>query len=78
MLVLSSQSRLLVSNPVVWLCHQEPVRTFQKELPPEKAKLRRWWKKDVLQLCSIDLIENPARFSSEKNRFTTRSRAREQ
>ena len=34
--------------------------------------------KDVLQLCPIDLIENPARFSLEKNRFSTRSRAREQ
>ena len=43
MLVLSSQSRLLRSNPVVWLCDQEPVRTFQKGHPPEKAKLRRWW-----------------------------------
>ena len=42
MLVLSSQSRLLGSNPVVWLCEQEPVRTFQKEPPPEKAKRRRW------------------------------------
>ena len=30
MLVLSSQSRLLGSQPVVWLCDQEPVRTFQK------------------------------------------------
>ena len=39
MLVLSSQSRLLGSNPVVWLCDQEPVRTFQKGPPPEKAKL---------------------------------------
>ena len=43
MLVLSSQSRLLGSNPVVWLCDQEPVRTFQRGPPPEKAKLRRWW-----------------------------------
>ena len=43
MLLLSSQSRLLGSNPVVWLCDQEPVRTFQKGPPPEKAKLRRWW-----------------------------------
>ena len=43
MLVLSSQSRLLGSNPVVWLCDQEPVLTFQKGPPPEKAKLRRWW-----------------------------------
>ena len=43
MLVLSSQARLLGCNPVVWLCDQEPVRTFQKGPPPEKAKLRRWW-----------------------------------
>ena len=43
MLVLSSQSRLLGSKPVVWLFDQEPVRTFQKGPPPEKAKLRRWW-----------------------------------
>ena len=43
MLVLSSQARLLGSNPVVWLCDQQPVRTFQKGPPPEKAKLRLWW-----------------------------------
>ena len=43
MLVLSSQSRLLGSNPVAWLCDQEAVRTFQKGPPPEKAKLRRRW-----------------------------------
>ena len=42
MLVLSSQARLLGSNPVVWLCDQEPVCTFQKGPPPEKAKLRPW------------------------------------
>ena len=40
--------------------------------PPEHCGV---FQKDVLQLCPIDLIENPARFSSEKNRFTTRSRA---
>ena len=43
MLVLFSQSRLLGSNPVVWLSDQEPVCNFQKGPPPEKAKLRRWW-----------------------------------
>ena len=43
MLVLSSQSRLLGSNPVVWLFDQEPVGTLQKGPLPEKAKLRRWW-----------------------------------
>ena len=43
MLVLSSRSRLLESNPIVWLCDQEPVKSFQKGIPPEKAKLKRWW-----------------------------------
>ena len=43
MLVNSSQSRLLGSNPIVWLCDQEPVKSFQKNPPPEKAKLKRWW-----------------------------------
>ena len=43
MLVLSSQAQLLGSNPVVWPCDQEQVRTFQKGPPSEKAKLRRWW-----------------------------------
>ena len=28
---------------MVWLCDQKPVRSFQKGLPPEKAKVRRWW-----------------------------------
>ena len=28
---------------MVWLCDQEPVRTFQKGPPPEKAKVRCWW-----------------------------------
>ena len=43
MLVLSSQSRLLATKPIVWPCDQEPVKTFQKGPPPEKAKLKRWW-----------------------------------
>ena len=43
MLVLSSQSRLLGSDPIVWLRDQEPVKSFQKGPPPEKAKLKRWW-----------------------------------
>ena len=43
MLVLSSQSLFSGSNPVVWLCDQEPVRTFQKGSSPEKGKHRRWW-----------------------------------
>ena len=28
---------------MVWMCDQEPVRTFQKGPPHEKAKLRCWW-----------------------------------
>ena len=43
MLVLSSQSRLLASNPIVGLCDQEPVKSFQKGPPAEKAKLKRSW-----------------------------------
>ena len=43
MLVLSSQSGLLGSNPIVWLCDQEHVKTFQKGPPAEKAKLKGWW-----------------------------------
>ena len=39
MLVLSSQSRLLGSNPVGWLCVQETVRTFMQ--PPARP-----WQKD--------------------------------
>ena len=27
---------------MVWLCDQEPARSFQKGPPPEKAKLRHW------------------------------------
>ena len=43
MLVLSSQSGLLGSNPIVWLCVQEPVKSYQKGPPPEKAKIKQWW-----------------------------------
>ena len=38
MLVLLSQCRLLGCNPMVWLCDQEPVKSFKKGPPPEKAK----------------------------------------
>ena len=43
MLVLSSWSEPLGSNPIVWLCDQEPVKSFQKGPPPKKAKLKLWW-----------------------------------
>ena len=42
-LVLSPQSRLLGTNRIVWLCDQEPLKTFQKGPPPEKVELKRWW-----------------------------------
>ena len=42
MLVISSQSHLLGTNPIVWLCDQEPGKVFQKGSPPQKAKLKRW------------------------------------
>ena len=40
MLVLSSQSRKLGTIPIVWLCDQEPVRTFQKGPPPWKSETK--------------------------------------
>ena len=43
MLMLSCQSRLLHTNPVVWLCDQQPVKTFQKGPNREKAKLKLGW-----------------------------------
>ena len=43
MLVLPSQSRLLRTNLIVWLCDHEPVKTLQKGPPPKKAQLKRWW-----------------------------------
>ena len=43
MLVLSSRSGLLGSNPIVWLCDQELVKSFENGPPPEKAKLKGWW-----------------------------------
>ena len=42
MLLLFSQSRLLGTKPIIWLCDQEPVETFQNGNPPETGKLKRW------------------------------------
>ena len=42
MLVLSLQSRLLGTNPTVWLSDKEPVKTFQNGALPEKAKQKQW------------------------------------
>ena len=41
-LLLSSQTRLLADNPVVWLCDQATTSTFLKGLAPANARLRRW------------------------------------
>ena len=74
MLVLSSQSRLLGSNPVVWLCDQEPVRTIQKGPPPEKAKLRRWWtylSQLRLSVHHIQGVKNESRTTSAARTLTT-------
>ena len=49
MLVLSSQFRLLGTNPIVWLCDQEPVKSFHKGPPAETAKLKR----SYALLCSL-------------------------
>ena len=38
MLVLYSESRLVGTNPIVWLSDQEDMNTFQKDPPPEKAE----------------------------------------
>ena len=57
MLVVSSQSRLLGSNPIVWLCDQERVKYFQKGPPPEKAKLKPWW--TYLSQCRLTVHHIP-------------------
>ena len=40
MLVLSSRPRLLESNPIVGLCDQEPVKSFQKGLTTRESKAK--------------------------------------
>ena len=40
LLVLSSGSPLLGTRPIVWLCDQEPVKTFQKGATPEASKVK--------------------------------------
>ena len=41
-LLLFSQSRLLGSSGIVWLCDQEPLKSCQKGPPPKKGKVKRW------------------------------------
>ena len=71
-LVLSSKAHLLGSSPVVWLCDQEPVRTFQKGPPPEKAKLRRWWtylSQLRLTVHHIQGVKNECAYYISRNNF---------
>ena len=72
MLVLSSPSRLLGSNPIVWLRDQEPVKSFQKGPPPEKAKLKRWWtylRQFRLTVGHITGVKNQLSDSISRNNF---------
>ena len=78
-LVLSSQSRPLGSNPVVWLCDEEPVRTFQKRTPPEKAHFRRWWtylSQPRLSVHHIQGVKNECPGYISRNNFDDMIRAR--
>ena len=70
--MLSSQSRLLGTNPIVWLCDQQPVRTFQKGPHPEKAKLKRLWtylSQLKLTLNHIQGIKNKMAHYISRNNF---------
>ena len=72
MLVLSLQSRLLGSNAIVRLCDQEPVKSFQKGPPPEKAKIKRWWtylSQFRLTVHHIPGIKNQLSYSISRNNF---------
>ena len=72
MLVLSSQSRLLGSNPIVWLSDQEPLKSFQRGPPPKKAKLKRWWtylSQFRLTVHHISGIENKLSDYISRNNF---------
>ena len=72
MLLLSSQSRLLGSNPVVWLFDQEPVCTFLKGPSPEKAKLKRWWtylSQPQLRVHHIQRVKNECADYISRNNF---------
>ena len=71
MLVLSSQARLLRLNPVVWLCDQELVRTFQKGPPTEKATVRLWTYLSRLRLTvhHIQGVKNECADYISRNNF---------
>ena len=59
---------------MVWLCDQEPVRTFQKGSPPEKAKLRPWWtylSQLPLTVHHIQGVKNECADYISRNNFDT-------
>ena len=79
MLVLSSQSRLLGINSVVWLCDQEQVCTFWKGPPPGKAKLTRWWtylSQLRLSVHHIQGVKNECAYYIRRNNFDDMIRTR--
>ena len=54
------------------MCDPEPVRTFEKGLPPEKAKLRRWWtylSKLRLSVHHIEGVKNECTDYISRNNF---------
>ena len=70
--VLSSQSRLLGTNCIVWRCDQEAVKSFQKGPPPGKAKLKRWWtnlSQFTLTVHHIQGIKNQMADYMSRNNF---------
>ena len=72
MLALSSESCLLGTNPIVWLCNPEPMTTFQKGPHPEKAKIKRWWiflSQFRLTVHHIQGIKNEMADSISRNNF---------
>ena len=64
---------------MVWVCDQEPGRTFQKGPPPEKAKLRRWWRylsQLWLSVHHIQHVKNECADCISRNNFDDMIRAK--
>ena len=40
---MASQHRILGTNLITWLCHQDSVKYFKERPPPDGKRLRRWW-----------------------------------
>ena len=64
---------------MVWLCDEEPVRTFQKGPPHEKAELRRWCtylSQLRLSVHRIQGVKNECADYISRNNFDDMIRAR--